>query len=811
MMHDSTNTEYKVISSIDDFDPESGNLGERLIFNNRFLIVLLCLLATGFFGWQTTKLELNASYEKMLPTGHPYIANYLKHKDELIGLGNTLRVAVETTSGDIFNADYLEILKKINDELFLLPGVDRAYMKSLWTSSTRWMAVTEEGMDGGTVIPDNYDASEQSVGRVQHNVERSGVVGTLAASNFKSSVIVLPLLEVNGVTGQHLNYGDLSSQLEQIRAKYQSDSIRIHITGFAKVVGDLIDGMKQVILFFFIAISFAVILLYYYTRCIKSTLLVISCSLVAVVWLLGIMTVTGHEIDPYLILVPFLIFAIGMSHGAQKMNGITQDIGRGTNRLVAARYTFRRLFVAGITALLADAVGFAVLMVIDIKAIQELAVAASIGVVILIFTNLILLPILLSYTGVSVKAAEHSILAEQAKKSAQKHPIWAFLDLFTHRRWASMAIAVALVLATLGLWVRQDLQIGDLDPGAPELRPDSRYNNDTAFMVENYGASTDVYVVMVETPPMQCNQYKTLSQVDALEWRLRQLPGVMSTRSLASLSKIWAVGQFEGNPKWYGLPRTQGLLGATVARAPRELFNQQCDLLTIYIFLRDHRATTLATVVDVVESFAQGSSIKDVRYLSAAGNAGMAAATNIVVKKANVEMVVLVYAAVILLCFIAFRSWRAVVCAVLPLMLTSILCEALMVGLGIGVKVATLPVIALGVGIGIDYALYILSVTLTKHRAGADLSEAYYSALTFTGRVIILTGITLGVGVATWVFSPIKFQADMGVLLAFMFLWNMLGALILVPSLARFLLKRTASEEAVKANSAKHVQLGPAA
>jgi predicted RND superfamily exporter protein len=147
---------------------------------------------------------------------------------------------------------------------------------------------------------------------------------------------------------------------------------------------------------------------------------------------------------------------------------------------------------------------------------------------------------------------------------------------------------------------------------------------------------------------------------------------------------------------------------------------------------------------------------------------------------------------VVALCFIAFRSWRAVVVAILPLVLTSILAEALMVALGMGVKVATLPVIALGVGIGVDYALYILSVTLAQLREGRSLSDAYHRALLFTGRVVTLTGVTLAIGVITWVASPIKFQADMGLLLAFMFLWNMLGALVLVPALAHFLLKPAA-------------------
>jgi predicted RND superfamily exporter protein len=179
----------------------------------------------------------------------------------------------------------------------------------------------------------------------------------------------------------------------------------------------------------------------------------------------------------------------------------------------------------------------------------------------------------------------------------------------------------------------------------------------------------------------------------------------------------------------------------------------------------------------------------------AAGSAGIEAATNIVVKKSMREMLFWVYGAVSLLCLLTFRSWRATLCAMPPLMLTSILCEALMVGLGMGVKVATLPVIALGVGIGVDYALYVLSVILARMRAGDTLAQAYYQALLFTGKVVLLTGMTLAVAVSTWAFSPIKFQADMGILLAFMFLVNMLGALILLPALAWWLLPRKVFEK----------------
>ena len=633
-------------------------------------------------------------------------------------------------------------------------------------------------------------ARRRSCRRLQSNVSRSGEIGQLVARDARSSVLFVPLL-AKDAEGRAIDYAALSTRLEALRVQYEAEGVTLHITGFAKIIGDLIDGVRAVLVFFALAVAIATAMVFAYTRCVRSTALVVLASLVAVVWQLGLLPVLGFALDPYSILVPFLVFAIGMSHGAQKMNGIMQDVGRGIDKLVAARFTFRRLFLAGLTALLADAVGFAVLLVIDIQVIRELAIAASVGVGVLIFTNLILLPIGLSYTGVSAAAAARSLRDEQADVAgAAKHPLWAFLDRFTQRRWAGLAVAAGMLMGVGGYAASTQLKIGDLDPGAPELRADSRYNRDVAFMNAAYGAGSDVLAVMVKTPDGQCANYPALNKVDALEWQLRQLDGVESTNTLSLLNRRVLSGLNEGNPRWYEFLPNQDMLNTVTAGAPRGLYNDACNLLTLYVYLRDHKADTLARVVQHVEAFAQANNSPEATFLLAAGSAGIEAATNIVVREAWHTMLALVYGAVVLLCFITFRSWRAVVVAVLPLVLTSFLAEALMVALGMGVKVATLPVIALGVGIGVDYALYILSVTLAQLREGKSLSESYYRALLFTGKVVMLTGVTLAVGVITWVASPIKFQADMGVLLAFMFVWNMLGALVLVPALGHFLLKR---------------------
>jgi predicted RND superfamily exporter protein len=776
-----------VVASRENFDKASGTLPERLIFNNRFLIVAACLLVTVVLGFLASRLEINASFENMMPLSHPFVKNYRNNASSLRGLGNSVRIVVENTKGDIYDPAYLEVLRKINDRVFLIPGVDRSFMKSLWMPVVRWTEITEEGFKGGSVMPDTYNGSEESIKTLRFNVNRSGIVGSLVGNDQKSSTLFVPLVETDAATGKPLDYRAFRDQLSRIRAEYEKDGIRIHVIGFAQLVGDLIHGLIEVFTYFGYAALIATAIIFLYTRCFRSTLLVVFCSVVAVVWQLGLMKLFGFLLDPYSVLVPFLIFAIGVSHGAQKMNGIMQDIGRGTHRYVAARYTFRRLFLAGLTALLADAVGFAVLSVIDIPVIHGLAISASIGVAVLIFTNLILLPIMLSYTGVSRAAALRSL-----KSSEADHPLPRYLGRFTRPRWATAVLVVTAVLTAIGLVIAGQLKIGDLDPGAPELRADSQYNRDNAFITGHYQLSSDQFAVIVTTPENGLLSFETLLEMDRLEQELRDIPGVQTTVSAASLARLYTSAGFEGSEKWITINRDTFVINDAinyVYDSNPEMLNESRSVAPIIAFLADHKAETLTRVVQAVEAFAEKHNTPGRKFLLAAGNSGIEAATNIAVTRANRTMLFYVYAAVVLLCFITFKNWRAVVVAVVPLAVTSILCEALMVVLGIGVKVATLPVTALGVGIGVDYALYLLTVQLVQQRQGMSVPDAYRKALVFTGKVVALIGVTLGAAVITWAWSPIKFQADMGILLAFMFLWNMVGALILVPSLATFLLR----------------------
>ncbi len=768
------------------------SLLERLIFNNRPVVILICLLVSVFLFYQATQVRPSTSFEKMIPLQHPFIQKMMEHRNDLANLGNTVRISVEATDGDIFSKEYMETLRKIQDEVFYIPGVDRSGLKSLWSPSVRWSEVTEEGFAGGEVIPQTYDGSEASLNDLRNNVLKSGQIGRLVANNFKSSIIDIPLLESFPDPNDQgklvkLDYREFSHQLEdKIRNEYQAQNpnVKIHIVGFAKKVGDLIDGLLMVVVFFGIAFVVTLVLLYWFTWCIRSTIAVLSTTLIAVIWQLGLMHTVGFGLDPYSMLVPFLVFAIGISHGVQKINGIALQSSEAENALTAARRTFRQLFLPGMIAILADAVGFITLLVIDIGVIRELAIGASIGVAVIVFTNLILLPVAISYIGISKKAIERS-----KRDAVTEHPFWRLLSNFASAKVAPVSVILALVVAVGGFWYqKQHLQVGDLDQGAPELRPDSRYNQDNDFIIRNYSTSSDVLVVMVKTDAEGCSTHATLAPIDELMWKMQNTKGVQSAISLVSVSKQMIKGMNEGNLKWETLSRNQDVLNNSISRA-EGLYNSDCSLAPVLVFLEDHKAATLKRAIQAAEEFKAEQKPGGPEFLLAAGNAGIEAATNEVIAKSELTILTLVYLCVAGMCMITFRSFAATVCIVLPLILTSILGNALMAFLGIGVKVATMPVIALGVGIGVDYGIYIYSRLESFLRAGLSMQEAYYETLKSTGKAVLFTGICLAIGVATWIFSAIKFQADMGLMLTFMFLLNMFGALWLLPALARFLIK----------------------
>lgn len=758
-------------------------ISERVLFRNRPAVLGFFLLVSLLLAYCALSVRPDASFSRMIPTGHPFIANYLKFEEVLRPQSNVLRVVVENAEGEILNQQFLETLRKVNDKIFYLPGVDRGNLKSLWTPNAMWAEVTTEGLRAGRVIPDTYDGGPESLAQVRQNIQRANMIGSYVANDFKSAVIRVPLLENDPDSGKPLDYGAFAKAMEQqVREHFADQGVNIRVIGFAQIIGELLDSASDIALFFAVTVGLITLLLYFYCHCWRSTMVTVLTCLLTVVWLLGLLSLGNFGLDPYSILVPFLIFAIGISHAVQNINLMMSEMGQGATPLEASQRTFRALFIPGSTALIADAVGFITLLVIDIGVIKQLAITASIGVFVALFTKMFLLPVLMSYVGISPRG-----LRQQEKRANSSWPVFRRVARVVEPRFAIALVLGSLLLLGYGYHARQDLKIGDLDKGAPEFRPESRYNQDNAYLLDHYSTSTDVYVVIFKTPQEQCARFAAADLATQLEQTLQEVEGVESVQSLYRTMRFNILARNEGNPKWAEFSRDQFVMNNARSGVAAEFVDPNCSVAPISLYLADHKAETLTRVVNAVEAFSKQYSTGDFEILQAAGNAGIEAATNIVIKFSEPLMLFLVFVIISLVVWWEFRSLKVTFALMAPLYLSTVLCEAVMAKMGLGVKIATLPVIALGVGIGVDYGIYLYSRMEGFLHQGLRLRAAFFEALKTTGTSVAFTGLTLALGVATWVFSALKFQADMGLLLVLLFLWNMVGALLLMPALLSLL------------------------
>ena len=764
---------------------------ENLIFGQRKLFLGIFLILTIFMGYSATHLRIDAGFTKLLPMEHEYMQTFKEHGKEFGG-ANRLLVALKAKEGDIFNAEFFTTLEKVTDAVFFLPGIDRSKVSSLYTPNVRYAEVTEEGFAGGNVIHAEFKPDAAGLKTVRTNILKAGIVGKLVANDFGGAMITGELIEFDPKTGERLDLLEVAERLEAIRTEFETENITVHIIGFSKFIGDMTDGAKRVVLFFLVAFIITALLVYWLTRSFRLTTITLVCSLTAVIWQLGMLPLLGYGIDPMSILVPFLIFAIGVSHGVQMVSATRSEVFLGTASYDAARNSFRRLLIPGSIALASDAIGFITILLINIQMIQEMAITASLGVAMIIFTNLMLLPLLMSYITYTDKYREIV-----KKQTAGMHGLWVSIAKICEPKNAAIIIGIALVLFVFGVWKGGDIKIGDMDKGVPELRAESRYNIDGNMITDNYSISTDVLSVIAQSAENTCIEYDVVTDTDKFAWYMGTVPGVQSVVNFSKKSKIANSGWNEGSLKFRHLPRnTMSMVQSTrYITTGTGLIDNKCSLMPVKIYTEDHKAETIARIVQEVKDYTLiDHPSKLVKYKLATGNVGVMAATNEVVSAAQFPILMYVFAAIMVLCYLAFRSVRAVLCIVIPLALVSVLGYAVMSMLGIGLKVSTLPVVALGVGVGVDYGIYIFSRFQSLLKEGKPLQEAYQLTLEITGKGVIFTGVTLAIGVATWIFSPLKFQADMGILLTFMFLVNMLGAIFLLPALARFLLKPEAAK-----------------
>jgi hypothetical protein len=783
---------------------------ERLIFGHRTPILALFALGTVLLSAVAVRgLRIDCSFNKTLPIQHEYMRTYLDPQVTEFQGANRVLIALIARNGNMFTPEFFAALRTATDEVIVMDGIDRTRVQSIFTPNVRYLEVVEEGIEAGNVMPADFTPTAANMARVRDNIRKAGIIGRLVANDFSGALVSAIVLDQDA-QGKPVDPIQVAHQLErQVRqriehsaagagvdvqasasggvetAAFPRHGIDVRMIGFAKVMGDIADGADSVVMFAFITLLLTLLAVRIYCQSWRVAFVPVLCSCVAVIWQLGALVLLHYGIDPVGLLVPFLVFAIGVSHGVQKISAVSDAAFAGLGSMEAARRTFRQLLAPAVIALLADLVGFVTILMIPVQVIREMAITASIGVAVVILTDLVLLPVVVSY--VHFDAGYRGRVERRQRRLAA---LWRRLSGITERGPALAIIVVAAALAALGGWKGRETPIGDTQTGVPELRPDSRYNRDNDVITSRFNIGVDVLTAIVESTGAVCVSHELMSAVDRFGWHMRNVAGVQDVITLPFIAKVAIAGWNEGSLKWRSIPREQTQLTQSTRyiETSTGLLNENCDVVPVMMFLADHRAGTIERVVTAVKRWRSANPVAGAQVRLAAGNVGVMAATNETVKAKEMMILAGVFAAVLVMCLLTFRSVVGTIVVVLPLALVSVLVYAVMALVGIGLKVSTLPMVALGAGIGVDYGIYLFSRMQEFLHQGLPVRDSYERTLRVTGASIIFTGITLAIGVVTWVFSPLKFQADIGIMLTFMFLVNMLAAIIVLPALAAWLI-----------------------
>lgn len=747
----------------------------------RWPIVIVTFVLTAYLGVQSAQIYLAPNLTNMLPQNHPYVKTHNAIRDEFGGV-NSFVIEVAVQEGDIFTHETLTKIKAITDTLLVETGVNRYKVISITARKAKQIRAGAWGME---ILPVIYgeipetDSSKEMAELKQAVFSNDQYYRTLVSPDGKSAVIL-------GEYGEWVTFfPEIQKRFEEFRLLYSDDNLSINIYGLPYLLGLIVEILPQMFGIFAVTLAIIFALFFLFFRSLRGTLAPILASLTSIVWALGFAGLLGINLDPMTIVVPFLILAIGSSHCAQKTKRFYEEFAARKDAKEAATETITWLLLPAFTAILTDIAAFGSLYFIPIRMIQDMAIVSMLGVSSIFFTDLALVPILFSLlpppVGIVERHTRKGVLGESVLRLGKVS--------LGPGRWVLLAGAAVIMIAAMVVGRR--ITVGDIHPGTPIFWEESRYNRDVAHISERFLGADPLYVVVEGEGKNAVLQPEVLKNMERFQRYINTDPGVGGSQSLVDILKRINEKIHEDDPKWGFIPdtaeETMNLMYMWWSGAdPGDLdtfMTYDNRKANITVFCKDHKGETIRRVIARAKEFIVANPMDGARYRLAGGVVGVLAAVNEVLVEHQQRSVLWMLGFVFLCSALTFRSLLVGLFVMLPLGVGTFLMFAFMYLTDIDLNVNSIPIAALGIGVGVDYTLYIVSRLLDEYKERGSLVAAFEETLPSTGKTVAFTAGTFIAGCITWYFSAMKFQAMMGILLAFLFFVCMVTTITVAPGL----------------------------
>ncbi len=765
-----------------------------LIMRFRILTLVILLGITGVFAYGITKMDFYTEFIELFPSNHPYVEIH-KEFMEYFGGANIAVLVLEVNEGEVFTPETLNKMIRIQEGVERIPNVNPYQVFSI--ASPRVLETVE--------IAGGYKRARLMPKVPENNVEMfdfKATVFTNEAYGIWVSTDLKALRLQAAFIEDRMNYTELFDAFMKIRKTEEDANHKIYLAGEPILYGWIYHFVNKTIVIFLISCVILTALLFFFMGRQPAWWITLVSAVLSAIWGLGMSGFLGYQFDPLIIVVPFLLTARAMSHGVQWLNRFGHEFRKTGNVRQASHTTGVHLFYPCTIGVVTDACGVLIVALIPIPILQHLAVLGFFWGLSVIFTVTLFNPVFVS-------------LLPLKKESFKENPHWAFLtnlmagmakfSITTPGKWILMTGSIVILF--LGFQGFKNVPIGDVNPGSPVLWPDSDYNKSVDGINNRFLGMEQMYVLVEGNPHARAHIFlpETMKAMDSLKDYLIAKGGVVSGFSPADVIKSFNRLVHENNPKYDIIPNDiieifQLLTIFYMDAAPEDIdqyLSPGFANANVRLFLKDHRGETLRNVISDIKEWIAGPeskimtvSMEDptkiipaVTFRPAGGLGGILAAANELIEKANHWLVSGILVFIFLCCAVIYRSLFAGFIFVLSLILANFVAFWYMAMKSIGLNINTVPVVSLGVGLGVDYGLYIVSRIREMIVAGASWEKGIIHGVSSTGRAVFYQAVMMSASVFFWWFSPLRFQAEMGFLLAILMIINMFVGVLLLPSL----------------------------
>jgi hypothetical protein len=748
----------------------------------RFGFLSLCLIISLFFAYQLKNLSFNTNLGDFYPLKHPYL-EIQNRLNKIFGGLNQVSIAIEVNNGTILNPATLDKVWQITNELYLTDGINAGRVVSLSARKVKYIEANEEGFNTSWMMHDPPKSLEEIEALKKRIVLTPLVYGSIVAKDFQATLIQADF--ESGVSARKI-----FRILQDIKKRYEDTSHTIHLSGQPVLQGWLDFYLPRMTSLFMVTILAMSWVLYNAFKSKRGVFLPLFSAFMATLWGLGMTSLFGFKLTPSTVLAPFLVFALGVSHAVQFIKRYYEYLSQHKkNSKVAAMKITRSLFVPAFTGLLTDGIGPFTLFFVPLGMVKSLAVAIGFGILSIFFSTVILVPNLLSF----MRPPRRLEIIKEERTSLTNVVLSYFAKLAVRSASRRIVIIVFFALTAVALLGASQLVVGDKKPGTSLLYASSPYNRAEKFISEKFATSDPYYILVEGKRDDVFLKSEALNEMNSLQRYLEDVPGVGRTLSLVEYVKGMNMVMFGGSFKEFRIPDNDRTIAEylflySLTGFPGDfdpVVNPNYQYANIKVDLRDHKADTInAVIARTGEWIAHDHKAKDIDFYYAGGTIGMLAAVNQIIAS-QLQFNSLFTSLLVFLCLVfAYGSLVSGWLLIIPLVFRTLLVFGILGFLKAGLTAEMIPMVALGIGFGDDFGIYIVQrVKDELKEKGGSLNKALIEAMSTSGKAVFFTGMSLTIGIATWMLSPILMQVRLGALLGFFIFFNAIGTLVVLPSM----------------------------